>query len=131
VFARWVLVMTNFERALYEDPDRDLDTLWWDLVERYQQVRRPDDRHEPDWAAKIHVVSAPVYYQNYLYGELVASQVQDALGGEGALVDDTAAGTRLVERMFAPGASLRWDHLVEHATGAPLGARAFASQLAE
>ena len=75
VFARWVLVMTNFERQLYADPDADLDTLWWDLVERYQQVRRPDDRHEPDWASKIHLAAAPVYYQNYLYGELFASQL--------------------------------------------------------
>ncbi len=26
VFARWVLVMTNFERALYGNPEADLDT---------------------------------------------------------------------------------------------------------
>jgi peptidyl-dipeptidase A len=130
VFARWALVMTNFERALYADPDSDLDTYWWDLVERYQAVRRPDDRHLPDWAAKIHIVSAPVYYQNYLYGELVASQLQDALGGEGGLVDRPESGRRLVDTFFRPGASLRWDHLMEHATGAPLSAAAFAGQLA-
>jgi peptidyl-dipeptidase A len=129
VFARWVLVMTNFERALYAHPDADLDALWWDLVERYQQVQRPDDRHAPDWAAKIHIASAPVYYQNYLYGELVASQLQDALGGEGALVDEPASGTRLVDTFFKPGASMRWDHLVAHATGEPLSAKAFAGQL--
>ncbi|MDQ1520738.1 MAG: hypothetical protein QOI55_1811 [Actinomycetota bacterium] len=131
VFARWVLVMTNFERALYADPEQDLDALWWDLVERYQQVRRPDDRHEPDWAAKIHVASAPVYYQNYLYGELVASQLQAALGGEGALVDRPESGRLLVDRLFRPGASMRWDHLIEHATGEPLSAKAFAAQLVE
>jgi peptidyl-dipeptidase A len=129
VFARWVLVMTNFERALYADPDQGLDTLWWDLVERYQQVRRPDDRHAPDWAAKIHIASAPVYYQNYLYGELVASQLQAAIGGASALVDTSASGRRLVDTFFRPGASLRWDRLVEHATGAPLSARAFAAEL--
>jgi peptidyl-dipeptidase A len=129
VFARWVLVMTNFERALYADPDADLDALWWDLVERHQQVRRPDERDAPDWASKIHIVSAPVYYQNYLYGELVASQFHDLLGGEGGLVDHRDAGALLVDKFFAPGASMRWDHLMEHATGAPLGAAAFASQL--
>ncbi len=129
VFARWVLVMTNFERALYADPDRDLDSYWWDLVERYQQVMRPAGRHEPDWAAKIHIASAPVYYQNYLYGELVASQLEAALGGEGALVDRPESGRTLVERFFRPGASLRWDRLMEHATGRPLSARAFAAQL--
>jgi peptidyl-dipeptidase A len=131
VFARWVLVMTNFERALYADPEQDLDALWWDLVERHQQVRRPDNRHEPDWAAKIHIASAPVYYQNYLYGELVASQLQDALGVEGGLVDRPDSGRLLVERLFRPGASMRWDHLIEHATGEPLSAKAFAAELAD
>ena len=48
-FARWVLVMTSFERRLYADPEQDLDTLWWDLVEEYQQLRRPDGRHAPDF----------------------------------------------------------------------------------
>ena len=71
--------MTNFERGLYADPDADLDTLWWDLVERYQLVHRPDGRHAPDWAAKIHLAAAPVYYQNYLYGELFASQLDATL----------------------------------------------------
>ena len=83
VFARWVLVMTNFERSLYADPDADLDTLWWDLVERHQLVHRPDDRHAPDWAAKIHLAAAPVYYQNYLYGELFASQLDATLARPG------------------------------------------------
>src|SRR5690606_17101497 len=41
--ARWMLVMVHFERALYADPDRaDLNALWWELVERYQRIRRPD-----------------------------------------------------------------------------------------
>jgi peptidyl-dipeptidase A len=122
--------MTNFERALYADPNGDLDALWWDLVERYQQVMRPDGRDAPDWAAKIHIVSAPVYYQNYLYGELVASQLQASFGGETALVDNPDVGRPLGDTIFKPGASLRWDHLVEHATGAPLNAKAFAAQLA-
>ena len=38
VFTRWVLVMTNFERSLYADPESDLDARWWELVERYQLV---------------------------------------------------------------------------------------------
>jgi peptidyl-dipeptidase A len=129
VFARWVLVMTNFERTLYANPDDDLDAIWWDYVERYQQVFRPDARDAADWASKIHIVSAPVYYQNYLYGELVASQLQDALGGEGALVDRPESGQLLVERVFRPGSSMRWDKLIDHATGAPLSAKAFAREL--
>ncbi len=131
VFARWVLVMTTFERQLYAAPDSDLDTFWWDLVERYQQVRRPDDRHLPDWASKIHLAAAPVYYQNYLYGELFASQLDATLTARaGGLVDRTEAGALLVRDVFAPGASLRWDALVVGATGEPLSASHLARQLA-
>ncbi|MFN8027907.1 MAG: M2 family metallopeptidase [Acidimicrobiia bacterium] len=129
-FARWVLVMTNFERRLYANPDDDLDTLWWDLVERYQLVRRPDGRHAPDWAAKIHLAAAPVYYQNYLYGERFASQLDAPLTERaGGLVDRPAAGELLVRDVFAPSASVRWDALVERATGEPLSARHLARQL--
>jgi peptidyl-dipeptidase A len=130
-FARWVLVMTSFERRFYADPEQDLDSLWWDLVEEYQDVRRPDRRHAPDWASKIHLAVVPVYYQNYLYGELVASQLTATLRRDaGGLVDQPGAGALLVERFFGPGGSLRWDHLVEEATGEPLTPAHLARELA-
>jgi peptidyl-dipeptidase A len=132
VFSRWVLVMTHFERGLYADPEADHDTRWWDLVERFQRVRRPDGRHAPDWAAKIHLTVAPVYYQNYLYGELVASQLQTTLEARaGGIVGRREAGRLLVDDLFRPGASLRWDRLVERATGEPLSARHLSRALSQ
>jgi peptidyl-dipeptidase A len=72
--------MYRFEKALYEDPDReDLNALWWDLVERIQLIRRPPGRDKPDWAAKLHVALAPVYYHNYILGSLTAAQLRDHL----------------------------------------------------
>ena len=65
IFTRWCLTMTHFERMFYSDPEADLDMVWWDLVERYQLLQRPDGRKAPDWAAKIHVALAPVYYLFY------------------------------------------------------------------
>jgi peptidyl-dipeptidase A len=127
IFARWVLVMTHFERGLYANPDGPHDKRWWDLVERFQLVRRPDGRDAPDWAAKIHVTVAPVYYHNYLFGELIASQLAATVG---SLVNRKDAGTFLAERVFAPGASLRWDHLIERATGTPLSPAALADEIA-
>ncbi|MER3452659.1 MAG: peptidase M3A and M3B thimet/oligopeptidase F, partial [Acidimicrobiia bacterium] len=127
VMARWMLVMCRFERELYRTPGADHDTRWWDLVEQIQLVRRPEGRHAPDWAAKIHLAVAPVYYQNYLYGELVAAQLRAHLERAcGGLVDRPAAGKLLRDEVFAPGMSLRWDRLVESATGEPLSARHFA-----
>ena len=104
VFTRWVLVMTNFERALYADPEADLAALWWELVSRFQLLTPPEGRDAPDWAAKIHVACAPVYYHTYLYGNLVASQLHATLdrvaGGSSA---GREAGAFLAERVFRPG----------------------------
>ena len=79
--------MTNFERALYADPEADLAATWWELVSRYQLLTPPEGRDAPDWAAKIHVACAPVYYHTYLYGNLVASQLR-------ATLDRVAGGPR-------------------------------------
>jgi peptidyl-dipeptidase A len=131
VFTRWVLVMTGFERALYADPDSDLDTAWWDLVSRHQLVTPPDGRRAPDWAAKIHVAIAPVYYHTYLYGAIVAAQLRDALTRSvGGLVERPEAGRILVEKLFSPGASVRWDRLVEESSGSPLSVDSLAREVA-
>src|SRR6266480_4139009 len=79
IFSRWCQVMLRFEKAMYENPDQDLNKLWWDLVEKYQLVKRPPGRSAPDYASKIHIVTAPVYYHNYMMGELFASQVHHAI----------------------------------------------------
>jgi len=130
VFARWVLVMTNFERAFYADPEGDLSRVWWELVSRYQLLTPPDRRGEPDWAAKIHVACAPVYYHTYLYGRLVANQLRAALERDaGGLVGRPEAGALLAERVFAPGQSVRWDRLIEQATGEPLTAAHLAREI--
>ncbi|NIV22342.1 MAG: peptidase M3A and M3B thimet/oligopeptidase F [Gemmatimonadetes bacterium] len=128
LMARWVLVMTTFERDLYADPRQpDLDDHWWDLVETLQLLPRPEGRQAPDWAAKIHLTAAPVYYHNYLLGELIASQLgaaieRRALAGRAAdgYVDCPELGGFLRERWFAPGASIHWQELLESATGSPL-----------
>jgi peptidyl-dipeptidase A len=131
MFARWVLVMTHFERYLYSDPEGDLDAQWWSLVERFQLVTPPPGRSAPDWAAKIHVSAAPVYYHNYLLGEVLASQLTAAIEARcGGLVGVPEAGEMLIERVFRPGSLLRWDSLIEEALGAPLSSQAFVAGLA-
>lgn len=136
VFARWVLVMANFEKALYENPGQDLNGLWWNMVEKYQMVRRPEGRDRPDWAAKIHFSTAPVYYHNYILGEILASQITDYLNknvsnGGFVFVDNKKLGPYLKEKIFGPGSSLKWDDLVENATNEPLNPKYFAKQFAE
>lgn len=130
VFVRWGLVMAHFERGMYLDPEQDLDSLWWRLVSDLQGLRTPPGRPAPDWAAKIHVSAYPVYYHNYILGELTASQFGAALRRDtgGGLTANPAAGPWLVERVFRRGAHRPWNELIRQATGEPLDPRHFVDQ---
>ena len=135
VFTRWVLVMTHFERGLYEDPGRDLNALWWETVSRFQGLDGSSRRTHPDWAAKTHLALAPVYYQNYLLGEMNASQFlaamrREAGGPDAPLVDNPVVGAFLRERLFRHGATLPWNARLKEATGEALNPACFLADLA-
>lgn len=139
IAARWMLVMIYFERELYRDPDRaDLNRVWWDLVERLQLVRHPEARADgTEWASKLHLSLSPVYYHNYLLGELMASQVSAAvrretgLAAEHSVAGDPGVGAFFRERIFSPGATLPWNEHLQRATGEPLNPRWFVEQFVE
>jgi peptidyl-dipeptidase A len=135
IFSRWCQVMLRFEKSMYENPDQDLNKLWWDLVEKYQMVHRPAKRNAPDYASKIHIVSAPVYYHNYMMGQLFASQLHHAIARDVykekdpdkvVYVGNKEVGEFMKKRVFDPGRSLSWNDLTKHATGDFLNPKAFA-----
>jgi peptidyl-dipeptidase A len=135
IFSRWCQVMLRFEKSMYENPKQDLNKLWWDLVEQYQQVKRPKGRNAPDYASKIHICSAPVYYHNYMMGQLFASQVHHTIARElynnaeprsVIYIGDKKVGDFMKNKVFEPGRSLDWKGLTKHATGEDLNPKAFA-----
>lgn len=130
--------MLNFEKSFYENPDQDLNKLWWDCVERYQYLKRPEKRNSPDWASKIHFVIAPVYYHNYQLGELFAAQIRATLvkltkhQGPAYTMDIGASkeiGTFFKDQILKPSNTLPWPEFVKKATGEPLTATYFAEEL--
>ncbi|MCU0459420.1 MAG: M2 family metallopeptidase [Bacteroidales bacterium] len=133
VFSRWAQVMYRFEKAMYENPDQDLNQLWWDTVEKYQMMKKPEGRDMPDWATKIHVALYPCYYHNYLLGELLASQFAGYIssnlvtGDTGA--DMKALGEFFRTKVFMPGMRYEWNDMIERATGEKLTAKYYASQV--
>ena len=137
VFSRWAQVMYRFEKEMYKNPDQDLNKLWWDLVEKYQMMKRPEGRNEPDWATKIHIATYPCYYHNYLLGELLASQLYYYIVGNVIKSDDykfqsfagrKEVGTYLEEKVFMPGSRWYWNEMIEKATGEKLTAKYYAKQ---
>ena len=129
IVARWIITFVTFEMELYRDPDQDLNRLWWKLVREIQYVNPPEETDEPHWASKIHFTIAPVYYQNYLLGELTASQFDAALRRNGAtslFTEET--GRFFLEKVFQPGDRSGWSVLIEEATGEALNPEHFVNQ---
>jgi len=140
VFSRWSQVMYRFEKEMYKNPDQDLNKLWWDLVEEYQMMKRPEGRDEPDWATKIHIATFPCYYHNYLMGELLASQLYYYIVGNVLKSDDykfqsfagrPEVGSYLKEKVFMPGNRYYWNEMIERATGEKLTAKYYAKQFVD
>ena len=136
VFSRWSQVMYRFEKAMYENPNQDLNKLWWDLVEKYQMIKRPPNRNMPDWATKIHIATSPCYYHNYLMGELLASQLYEyittkILNKPNQIVsfyNEPKVGDFFREKIFSVGNKYHWNDMIEKATGEKLTAKYFAKQ---
>jgi peptidyl-dipeptidase A len=125
---------------MYENPEQDLNKLWWDLVEKYQLLKRPEGRNEPDWATKIHIATYPCYYHNYLLGELLASQLYYYIVGNVLKSDDykfqsfagkKEVGAYLDEKVFKPGSRWYWNEMIEKATGEKLTAKYYAKQFVQ
>ncbi len=126
VSARWFTVMVRFERALYADPGQDLNGLWWQIVQQTQGLTPPENRDAPDWASKIHLVTEPVYYQNYFLGGLCASQLFYHLKkrvGDAIPVCSTETGDFFLDTLFASGARHDWQETLRRATGEELNPR--------
>jgi len=137
IFARWAMVMYNFEKQLYANPNQDLNALWWRLVEKYQLVKKPQGRDNPDWAAKIHVPLYPCYYHNYLLGELLASQLHNHIvhkvlklksDENVGYVGQRNVGNFLRRKVFEVGKVYHWNEMIKRATGEPLAPKYFVNQ---
>jgi peptidyl-dipeptidase A len=140
IFSRWAQVMVRFEHSLYSDPDQDLVKTWCELRQRYQLLNPPGSLARPDYAAKFHLITNPVYYHSYMMGELFAAQVRHHLvrevlkhsdPQETACCGRPEAGAYLRDKIFGPGNLYSWNELTQSATGEPLTPKYFAKDLAE
>ena len=135
IFLRWAITLVRFERELYRNSGRNLNSLWWKYVERFQKVTPPSNRDQPDWASKIHLASSPVYYQNYVLGELMASQllwhIHAKVVRSGSYAGNPEVGQYLVENVFKPGARYDWNTMLKKATGEELNPEHFVRQFVD
>lgn len=109
----WFIVVVEFERRLYEDPAQDLNAVWWDVVEDVQLIRRPQHwETTPSWAVIAHLTTLPVYYHNYLLGEILSAQIEATLieAFDSWFAEDSFH--YLSTSLIKPGRSLHWNELL-------------------
>src|SRR5439155_13223275 len=132
IFLRWAITLVRFERELYRNSAQNLNRLWWQYVGRFQKFAPPPDRDQPDWASKNHLATSPVYYQNYVLGELMASQllrhIYRNVVGKDSYVGNAAVGRYLVDNVFKAGARYDWNTMLKNATGEELNPEHFVGQ---
>jgi hypothetical protein len=121
------IAQATFEYQAYQDLDGDLTALYRDIYAEHLGV--PYDE-TPGWAHNPFWTSHPVYVQNYVIGEAVASQILAALKRRfGRLIGKPPVGAWLAEHCYASGALLPWTDRILQATGAPLGSSDLAADL--
>jgi len=137
IFTRWALVMYNFEKMFYENPDQDCNSLWWSLVTKYQLLNKPDTLAGNEWATKIHIATVPVYYHNYMVGELMVSQVLDFISKKYlnnkdifsiVFYETPQISDFFKNKIFKPGNTVSWNELIKQATGEYLNPQYFVNQ---
>lgn len=137
IFARWVFVMYWFEKSLYQNPEQDLNTLWWDLHKKFLLINKPEGRNKPDWTTKIHIATSPCYYHNYLLGEIFSSQLNHYLHENilhsdniwnNVLINNVEVGKYLIDNLFRFGSSLHWKDVIKISTKEDLNIKYFVQQ---
>lgn len=121
VLLRQVL-FSEFERAVYLNPNQDYGKLWASIFKEYWGVSiKPE---QADWDVD-HFVMAPVYVQNYAIGILMVQQFYESILKEfGTAYRSKAIGDKLRAKYFGPGLEFDYLTLTQNFTGSPLTAKA-------
>ncbi len=116
-----------FEYKAYENLDQDMDKL---MAEIESNVLKCTYNISPRWASNGWYVSYPVYWQNYVLADFVASQVHHHLEENiGSLVNEKEAFDYVIDNYISKGALIPWLKKVENGTSEKLNSKAIISDL--
>eukprot|EP01156_Anaeramoeba_ignava_P020753 Anaeramoba_ignava/c17073_g1_i1.p1 GENE.c17073_g1_i1~~c17073_g1_i1.p1 ORF type:complete len:354 (-),score=132.53 c17073_g1_i1:36-1097(-) len=130
VFAQFSQVMFRFEQELYQKEltEKEANILWWNLVEKYQLLKKPPNYENVcGWASKIHLALNPCYYHFYLIGFLIQSQLKDFILSNfgNNWIENLKISDYLIQNVIRPGKTISWLELVKKATGKELSSESY------
>jgi peptidyl-dipeptidase A len=126
---RTIALNAYAEISQYLNRRANLDSLYAATYQRFVGVALPPG---PWFATRDMFATGPLYFQSYLYANMIAAQLREAMRREFGVEDLTAeprvAGW-LTTHFYAPGASIPWPEKVRRATGRPLSSDALVRYL--
>lgn len=134
---RKLLVLAEFEREIYQNPDQNLNELWRKLNQDYLGISYPDEPNASFWAANKYATSLSCTTHNYVLADIFAAQLQHTI--ENKVLKETSSGYRnnqaigqfLNEHLYSQGNKVEWEKLIEKVTGEPLNTDYFATGITE
>lgn len=116
-----------FEYEAYQNLDQDMDIL---MAQTETDILKCSYDDTSRWASNGWYASYPVYWQNYVLADFVASQVHHHLKKNiGSLVSDKKAYDYVIKNYIAKGALVPWLDKVELGTGKKLDSQAIIQDL--
>ncbi len=115
------------EYKIYEDLSQNPDHI---LAEMDHQVLGVTLDNTPRWAADSWFINYPVYWQNYVLADIVASQIHHTLNQRyGSLHGHPEALAEVRQVYYQPGATIDWQDKILTHTGSNLKADALVKDL--
>lgn len=123
------MLIINFEKQMYENPDQNLPKLWHDLRVKYTGANK-DEELNNEWATIPHYLSHPAYYQNYFRATLMKAQMYKSMKKDlGNLTENKDTAKYLDEKLFKYGTSVEESELIKMFTGSELSTDALCESL--
>ena len=123
------MLIINFEREMYNNPNQNLGKLWHEMKCIYTAKNNIEDINN-EWATIPHYLSHPAYYQNYFRATLIKAQMYKFLKNTlGMLTKNNKTAEYLNSKLFKYGKSIEENDLIKQFTGKPLSASDFCANL--